>query len=481
MMFGAGKKVIVIDDEEDLREGIRQTLSGYGFHVDIAANGSIAFEMLKKQHYDLALVDLKLPGIDGFQVTEFINNRFGNKTVVIIISALATVEAAVEVTSRGAFAFLVKPFTTQDLLRVVKRGVKQSTLIEEHDRSLTELNSEQNRSRQLINSMWEGVVVINLNRKVVLMNPRAEYYLAVRYKKELPLNKAGFCPTVIEVIDQIFSGETEPGKVILRQNCQGPMLEVMITPYIRDNQMAGLIINLRDITEEIKIELDKKRFISMVAHELGSPLSAIVNYINIIQTGMFNDKPLKRREILERCKIRGEALLDLINDLQYLNKRDTINAKKSIEKVDLCAVITEQLEFLKGQAERLHITTVLKKDKGQYFVFADRGDLDRIFINLISNGIKYNTERGNLAITISRKDNKVIIGLTDTGIGISEKEMKNLFKEFYRVKNRKTSGIAGTGLGLATVKRVLSEYGGLISVKSIADKGSTFTVELPEA
>jgi two-component system phosphate regulon sensor histidine kinase PhoR len=114
-------------------------------------------------------------------------------------------------------------------------------------------------------------------------------------------------------------------------------------------------------------------------------------------------------------------------------------------------------------------------------VKADRGDLDRIFMNLISNGIKYNREQGSLAIAIADAGASWEVTIADTGIGMSEGEIANLFQEFYRVKSAKTSGIAGTGLGLATVRRVLGEYNGRIDVRSKPDAGSTFAVSFPKS
>jgi len=474
-----GMKVIVIDDEEGMREGMQRVLVKKGFEVDTAEDGAAAIEMMKERHYDLALVDLKMPGIDGFEVTGFINEQFGNHTVVIIVSALATVEAAVEVTSRGAFDFLVKPFTPQDLLQVVERAVNQRTLILERETYLTELNSERNLSRQIINSMGEGVIVLNLNRKPVLMNPRAEYLLGIRYHGDIKLEDLGFSKEALEVIENLLSGDEERNQIVLREDHREQMIEVRCAPHMRDEARTGIIINLRDVTAEWKAEQDKNRFISMVAHELTSPLAAIINYINIIQTGMFDGKIDKIHEMLERSKVRGEALLDLIKDLQYLNKREAGKVEKNMERLDLAEVIADQLEFMKGQAGRKQITCSLEKGDGLFEVNADRGDLDRVFMNLISNGIKYNSEGGTLTVNLSRTNGEIIIRVADTGIGMSEKEMQNLFQEFYRVKNSKTSGISGTGLGLATVKRVLDGYNGRITVESEPEKGTTFTVIIP--
>jgi two-component system phosphate regulon sensor histidine kinase PhoR len=177
--------VLVVDDEEGMREGMRRVLERRGFSVNTAADGGSALALLAEKDFDLALVDLKMPGIDGFRVTEAVNES-GRETVVVIVSALATVEAAVEVTRHGAFDFLVKPFAPSDLLQVVERAVKQRRLIGDRRMYLSELNRERTLSRQLINSLHDGVIVLNVNTKPVLMNTRAEFLLDIRYREDMP-------------------------------------------------------------------------------------------------------------------------------------------------------------------------------------------------------------------------------------------------------------------------------------------------------
>jgi signal transduction histidine kinase len=144
-------------------------------------------------------------------------------------------------------------------------------------------------------------------------------------------------------------------------------------------------------------------------------------------------------------------------------------------------VLLDQLEFFKAQADRSGITLSLEAPEEEYPVRLDRKDLDRITMNLISNGIKYNREGGSLTLNIQQDDESVLLKVRDTGIGMSEEEMMGLFAEFYRIKNPRTSGIPGTGLGLATVKRIIGEYNGSIQVESRMGEGSTFTVTLPRA
>lgn len=472
-------RILVIDDEEGMREGMRRVLERRGFAVQTARDGETAIRMLGEAAYDLALVDLKMPGIDGFKVTEHIRQRFGGRMVVVIVSALATVEAAVEVTQRGAFDFLVKPFTPDDLLQVVNRGVQQWRLIREREKYLSELATERSLSHQMISSMHEGVVVMNVRREPVLMNPRAEHFLGKRFREGLTLAELFTDLDASAAIEGVLDGGPQAAARAVQMRAGEAMLQVSVTPLTREGAAAGAMVILTDITAGWKAEQDKNRFVSMVAHELKSPLSAIINYINVILTGMFDGEPAKVHEMLDRCKIRGEALLDLVRDLLYINAREVGKVQRTVEDLDLKAILEAQLEFFKVQADKKKLVTRLVAPFDACPVRADRGDMDRIFMNLISNGIKYNRDRGSLTVTVADGGDAWIVSVADTGIGMSEAERANLFQEFYRVKSSKTSGIAGTGLGLATVHRVLGEYNAAITVESKPDAGSTFRVTFP--
>ena len=470
-------RVIVIDDEEGMREGMRRALQRQGYGVDTAEDGGSALRLLRENSYCLALVDLKMPGIDGFEVTRFINENLQG-TVVVIVSALATVEAAVGGPRPGAFDFLAKPFTPKALLHVVERALRQHSLLSDRQQYLTELNSERNLSRQLINSMHEGVIVLNRNRLPVLMNPTAEAFVGKAYREGMSVEELGLRPEVLAAVQEVLEG----GKArTLREPLGQRMMEFLSLPYLRGEEQVGAILILNDITLQWQADQEKSRFIAMVAHELKSPLAAILNYVNIILTGMFDQEPAKIHEMLARSKIRGEALLDLIRDLLYLNQREAGKIEKSPERLELKEVLAAQLDFFKVQAERSRIRLQLEAEGDSFPVLADRKDLDRIFMNLISNGIKYNREDGSLTVRLASSDGSVRVQVSDTGIGMQPDEMKGLFQDFYRVKNPQTSGIPGTGLGLATVKRVTAECQGDIRVDSVPDQGTTFTVTLPRA
>jgi two-component system phosphate regulon sensor histidine kinase PhoR len=476
--------ILVVDDEEGMREGMRRILEKRGHRVELAENGARAIEKLDSGFYDLALVDLRMPEVDGFAVTDYVTRKKGGRTVVVIVSALATVEAAVETTRKGAFDFLVKPFAPDDLLRVVERAAGQARLIREHEKYLMELDGERSLSRLLINSLREGVIVFNLRGETVLLNPRAELYLGMRYRPGCSCSDFPFESGCSDAVRSVLAGEKN--ERALTEEIRGQRLQIRVAPYMSGAEIGGAIVLLHDITEEWKAQRDKDRFVSMVAHELRGPLAAIIGYIDIILDGTLDDGAAKdgaerERELLLRSKVRGEALLELIDDLQFLNKRMAGKAEKSIERLDLAEVLREEAAFVAEQAARSGVTVSVVGEKGVFAFAADRSDLDRVFLNLMFNGIKYNISGGRLDIGLGESEDGswIEIAFADTGIGMDAEEMKNLFQDFYRVKNERTRAIPGTGLGLATAKRVLAEYNGRIEVVSEPGKGSTFTVLLP--
>jgi two-component system sensor histidine kinase ResE len=328
--------------------------------------------------------------------------------------------------------------------------------------------------------MRDGVIVLNVNAKPVLMNPRAEFLLDVRYRSDMVVDELGLDASVIAMVHEMLSPSADgPDHGQIRLPRGAAMLQMSFASWHRGGERGGLILLITDITDEWKTERDKNRFIGMVAHELTSPLAAIVGYIDVVLSGVLDTKPEKIHEIMHGSKTRAEALLDLVKDLQYLNRREAGKIERIITKLDLKKVLEEHLKFFAAQAERKKVELVLQGDLPAYCFSADRGDLDRIFMNLISNGIKYNCEGGRLTISLAERSDALETVFADTGIGMSPEEIQNLFQEFYRARNARTEGIAGTGLGLATVKRVLDQYNGRITVRSVPGEGSVFTVTFP--
>jgi len=221
-------------------------------------------------------------------------------------------------------------------------------------------------------------------------------------------------------------------------------------------------------------------FISVLAHELKSPLAAVEGYLNIIRDRVAGDDLTAYDEMVARSLARLGGMRKLILDLLDLTRIESGQKRRELTDVDLPAVAGEVIQTLRADAEARRITVALRAD-GAGTLRADRGEIAIILANLLSNAIKYNRDGGRVDATCRRRGEEVVLEVADTGIGMAPEEAARLFNEFVRIKNDRTRGIPGSGLGLSIVRKLAALYGGEATVTSVPGRGSTFTVTLRDA
>jgi two-component system sensor histidine kinase/response regulator len=230
-----------------------------------------------------------------------------------------------------------------------------------------------------------------------------------------------------------------------------------------------------------KLALEKKRirfeFISVLAHELQSPLNALESYTEIIQNRRSGESLNDYGIILDRMLIRTRGMHKLIVDLLDLTRIESGERRRKIESLDLAAVAREAADSVKEEAETGHIKIELQAEKPVMFE-ADYEDMEMVIRNLMSNAIKYNRQDGKVTVKIEPEADGVMIEVADTGIGMTKEEQTLLFKEYSRIKNEQTLNITGSGLGLSIVKKITILYNGSVAVESEKGKGTTFHVTL---
>ena len=367
-------KLLVVDDEQPMREGVMRALrkftvslpyaeDDYGFDLFEAGTGEEALELIEKNPPDLVLLDYKLPGIKGLDVLDSITQRQLD-ILTVMITAYASLETAVSATRYGAYDFLAKPFTPEELRTAVQKATKHLVL----SRQARKLSQEKRR---------------------------------VRFE-----------------------------------------------------------------------------FISVLAHELKSPLAAVEGYLRIMQEKSAGDSLAAYETMVGRSGTRLEGMRKMILDILDLTRIESGQKKRELVETDLREAAQAAIETAQSSAQERGVTIELHAPE-RASLLADRGELDIIFNNLVSNAVKYNRENGRVDLTIAVDYELAIITCRDTGIGLSEVEAQKLFHEFVRIKNAKTKNILGSGLGLSTVKKLATEYyGGDVWVESAPDSGSTFTVTL---
>jgi len=243
-------------------------------------------------------------------------------------------------------------------------------------------------------------------------------------------------------------------------------------------QAVKHVLALREARE---LAEEKKRvrfqFISVLAHELKAPLGAIEGYLYLLQDGTALKNPETLPRVVERSLIRLQGMRKLIFDLLDLTRIESGEKKRELSRVDLAAIAMTSRETMLPDAVARGITITLESP-GELFMNGDRGEIEIVLNNLISNAVKYNRDNGAVTVKLSDSADEVTMSVSDTGIGMTPEECGHLFGEFVRIKNDKTRNILGSGLGLNIVKRIASLYDGRVSVESTPDVGSTFSVVL---
>ena len=487
--------ILVIDDEAVIRDGCTRILQKEGCRVTTVENGKAGIDLIntEKEPFDILLLDLMMPGISGMEVLETVRT-IDDTMIIIVITGYATVESAVEAMKKGAYDFIAKPFTPDQLRIVVRRGAEKRSLQREtkrlrreREKSLKDIAYEKSRISTIINCMVDGVLVTDRESRIVLHNPAATRLLEI---ESLPIidrpishciKNEDLTSAVVTALEMEESKYREisqeiiqvkgPGSVFLRADT-APVLD-------EESEVLGSVTVLHDITQERQLNQMKSDFLAMVSHELRAPLSAIHQQLSVIQEGMTGAITVKQNQMLVRAKERTKGTLELINDLLNVSKIDSGIVVQNKEPVSLEDIVEKACQIMEPEAEAKSVKLKVQIEKSLPMIHADRENMEEVCINLISNAIKYNVEGGSVTIHLLAEGEFLRIDITDTGIGIPEQDLPRIFDRFYRAKSSKTRMVIGTGLGLPIVKGIIEAHHGSIKIQSKEEKGTTFTVLLP--
>ena len=241
-------------------------------------------------------------------------------------------------------------------------------------------------------------------------------------------------------------------------------------------ELVPFALTLQAAEEEKKQSEEQRReFTANVSHELKTPLTSILGYSEMIETGLVNEADIK----LFAGKIRSEAerQLHLIADIIQLSELDVLSSKDNFTAVDLYALSESVTEYLSFAAQNYKVTLSLE---GEHLsVWGSKSLLEELIYNLCDNAIRYNRPNGKVIVRIAKKGESVVLSVSDNGIGIAPQYQGRVFERFYRVDKSRSRDTGGTGLGLAIVKHVAMQHDAEIFLKSLPDLGTTIVVSFP--
>ncbi len=361
-----------------------------------------------------------------------------------------------------------------------------------------ELSQESNKSGIIINAIADGVIVVDGKGIIQLINPAAQNIVGWGKDDAVKLDYRSVLK-ITDNKDALVSEELDPVQRCIRTNeaivtdklglrtIAGKKLLASILVSPLGEVGAGAIIVFRDITTQHAEEREQAEFISTASHEMRTPVAAIEGYLGLAlnpQTAVIDDKA---RAYLGKAHESAQHLGRLFQDLLDISKLEDGRLKNDPSIIDVTARARAILADFNQAASEKGLNLVFKPDQPQtggqpvspiFYTSIDPDHFREIFSNLIENALKY-TKEGSISVDVNGNEERVILSVQDTGIGIPAEDIPHLFQKFYRVDNSDTREIGGTGLGLYLSRRLAEAMGGQLNVDSEYGKGSTFTMELP--
>ncbi len=481
-------RLLIVDDEKVIREGVSRALSGRGITVEKAESGERGIEMIKQSAFDIVLLDLMMPGIDGFGVLEWINEHEPH-IQVIVITGFATVSKAVTAMKQGAFDFVGKPFTPDYIRIVVERAIDKirlkaeaEKLREERSLSLETIQQEQSRLKTVFGCMVEAVLITDPEGVVVLHNPAAIKLLEIQTDPVIGkhLSESISDRVALKMIEEAM----DKGVAVAREFVPGAIsrryLHAHCSPVVSSTGVVlGSVTTFEDVSTSKEIDRMKSDFVAMVAHELKSPLASIEQMIYALQVDCKYEALHSCNKLHTRMTVRTKDLLRLIDNLLNLSKLESGTVVFNLEVTRGHDIVRDIMEVAAPQAEARNIAVRYEPCREEWWFNVDYDHIRTALMNIVSNAIKYTPDGGSVTVTSSLSGGFANLVFKDSGIGISEQDLPHIFDRFYRVKGKATRHITGSGLGLSLVKEVVEAHQGYIDVQSVPDQGTTFTMSFP--
>ena len=341
---------------------------------------------------------------------------------------------------------------------------------------LNEVSSRKNQIETILLHMTDGIIAFNMKGEIILINPAAKKFLSIspedntfddifgKYKLDINMEKVIYLESWTSTEQRI---QVDDGYV-----------KVLFAPFKNEDERPdGVIAVIQDITEHVKLDNMQKELVADVSHELKTPITSIMGYADTLLEGGYDEET--QNKFLNVIASESRRMARLVTDLLTLSRYDSNKKKTQKESFDLGELVKRCQEKLaieikkKGHTVNAFVTADVPP------VYADKDDIERVVLNILTNSIKYTPDNGEIKIYVGFVYNDAYILVFDNGIGIPEDDLSRIFERFYRVDKARTREMGGTGLGLSIAKEILDKNGGSIDIKSKVGEGTEVVIRIP--
>ncbi|HKL76019.1 MAG TPA: ATP-binding protein [Halanaerobiales bacterium] len=342
------------------------------------------------------------------------------------------------------------------------------------EKKINEISEEKNKAEAILSSMVDGVIATDENGEIMLINPAAREMLFIdeKHVRDKDFIQVVRNYKINELLEKVLKENDIISQEILLQREEEKILRCHFASITNEeNNIKGGVIVFTDITELRRLEQVRKDFVANVSHELKTPLTSIIGYVDTLLENENINKNTKNK-FLKIIKDEADRLGILIQDLLNLSKFEDSNPELNPGNIN--NLINKTVSILEEKAGKKNISIKTKMAEDSLQVYMIKEQIEQVMINLIDNAIKYTPEDGEIEIKVLEKENKVLVEVIDNGIGIPQKDQQRIFERFYRVDKARSRSMGGTGIGLSIVKHIIKSHDSEINLESESGKGSKF-------
>lgn len=502
-------KILIADDEADIALILKLQLEDAGYRTVRVKDGVEALELLAKERFELLLLDIKMPRMDGIQVLKIVREVYP-AMVVVMMTAHGSEEIAVQAMKKGALDYIAKPFSNDDMLKRVERAIFYNRTLLDNQRLQEQLVAEQKKTEAILQGMAELLVAVDDKGKIISVNRMAENILGQKRSEMLgkPIESvlvAELPPgEMLPSRKALASGESSLDMTYSLNTVTGRIPVLASASPLHDNAGAliGCVEIIRDISSMKALEREREDFVSMLSHDLKNPITAIVGSLDLVREGRLGPINNDQREFIEAAEESCAEMVEMINSLLDMHKFEagrmvmSFRPEKTQDLLDKIMARFATIAEKSGIRLEFRIATELPECQ------IDRAIFIRMMGNLISNALKFTPQNGSITVTADHFNDfaavaaRIPAGLyhetdhfqtgsfirimvTDSGVGIPAEALAVIFDRYVQAQNRREGKSRGTGLGLAFCRKVMDAHQGLIWAESDEGSGSRFIALFP--
>mgnify|MGYP001032083039 CR=1 FL=1 len=502
-------RILIADDEADIALILKLHLEDAGYATKRAKDGVEALEMLSREQFELLLLDIKMPRMDGLQVLGRVRETYPGM-VVVMMTAHGSEDIAVDAMKKGAVDYISKPFSSDDMLKRVERAIKYNRTVQENERLQQSLVAEQKKTEAILQGMAELLIAVDIQGRIMSLNRKTEEVLGIGREELLGR-------VVEEVIDaELAAGSTLPCRMTLESG--EPALDVTYTlnsvtgkipvlasaSPLRDSSgtLIGSVEIIRDISSLKALEREREDFVSMLSHDLKNPITSIVGSLDLVREGRLGPINADQREFIEAAEESCSEMVEMINSLLDIHKFEAGRMIMSFQEEKPRHLLDKLVTQYSTAAEKGRVRLTFRVDQSIPPCCLDRTTFIRMIGNLLSNALKFTPEGGEITVTadipetvaaitggipkglypaalIPKRGRYLRVTVRDTGVGIPAESLATIFDRFVQAQNRRQGKASGTGLGLAFCRKVMEAHHGIIWAESEERRGSSFIALFP--